>query len=61
MRVCCIIIDTQFFMFYNMIKYYVKPEIAELNADYLFALAVSPADADSSLEGFDGEFTDLTW
>ena len=48
-------------MFYNMIKYYVKPEIAELNADYLLALAVSPADADSSLEGFDGEFTDLTW
>lgn len=41
--------------------FYVKPEIAELDAVYLLALAASPADAESSIEEFDGNFTDLTW
>ena len=41
--------------------FYVKPEIAELDAEYLLALAASAADADSSIEDFDGIFTDLTW
>lgn len=40
---------------------YVKPEIAELDAMYLLALAASPAEADSYIEEFDNNFTDLTW
>ena len=45
----------------DMHIFYVKPEIAELDAMYLLALAASPAEADSSLEEFDNNFTDLTW
>ena len=41
--------------------FYVKPEIAELDAMYLLALAASPAEADSYIEEFDNNFTDLTW
>lgn len=45
-----------------MHKYYVQPEIAELDIQYLLALAASgSAEADSSIEDFDNNFTDLTW
>lgn len=40
--------------------FYVKPEIEELDALYLLALAAS-SDVESSLEDFDGSFTELTW
>ncbi len=44
-----------------MRKPYIHPEASELELGCLYALAESPAQSDSSLEGFDNNFSTFEW
>ena len=44
-----------------MRKNYIQPDALELEAGYLLALAQSITETDGTLEGFDGELTDIQW
>ena len=46
---------------YSMRKPYIHPEASELELGCLYALAESPAQSDSSLEGFDNNFSTFEW
>lgn len=44
-----------------MRKPYIFPDAAELELGCIYALAASPAETDSSLEGFDDNFSEFQW